>query len=178
VYVRRLACLFSASHPLSDAEAQDQWVLWSRAGGPQLAHRLVHYIKRAPSPGDALARRGGPAAPVTELPHSVTIPRSSKPQAIRRASEGARLHLTGIGLPPARRSRNTRDHVLPKRRSKVRLSVDRTRGQARILRVVGCVSADAPSGSLPCWQTTSPEVPASIDLLLAQTARSSQRAPN
>lgn len=58
VYVRRLACLFSASHPLSDAEAQDQWVLWSRAGG------------------------GGPAAPVTELPQRGHYPQIEQAQAI------------------------------------------------------------------------------------------------
>jgi pimeloyl-ACP methyl ester carboxylesterase len=36
LFVRQFARLFSETHPLSDEEAEDQWVLWRRAGGAQL----------------------------------------------------------------------------------------------------------------------------------------------
>jgi len=44
VFVRQFARLFSPAHPLSEEEAEDQWVLWRRAGGARRAHRLIHYI--------------------------------------------------------------------------------------------------------------------------------------
>ncbi len=44
VFRRQFAGLFSAEHPLSDSEAEDQWELWSRAGGDHLGHRLVRYL--------------------------------------------------------------------------------------------------------------------------------------
>ncbi len=44
VFQRQFARLFSPEHPLSGAEAEDQWALWSRAGGDHLAHRLVRYL--------------------------------------------------------------------------------------------------------------------------------------
>ena len=43
-FVGQFAKLFSPAHPLSDEEAEDQWALWRRAGGAQLAHRLVRYL--------------------------------------------------------------------------------------------------------------------------------------
>ncbi len=108
LFIRQFARLFSASHPLSSAEAQDQCVLWSRAGGAHLAHRLVHYINERQSQCDAPARRGrrlagrtaarvgdarpprpacwpadgsyGPQRRSPSCPSSVTIPRSSSPK--------------------------------------------------------------------------------------------------
>lgn len=48
LFASQFARLFSETHPLSDveaeAEAEDQWSLWSRAGGAHLAHRLIHYV--------------------------------------------------------------------------------------------------------------------------------------
>jgi pimeloyl-ACP methyl ester carboxylesterase len=44
VFERQFARLFSPTHPLSGHEAEDQWALWSRAGGARLAHRLIGYI--------------------------------------------------------------------------------------------------------------------------------------
>ncbi len=43
-FVRQFGRLFSPGHPLSPAEAEDQWALWRRAGGAHIAHRLVHYL--------------------------------------------------------------------------------------------------------------------------------------
>jgi pimeloyl-ACP methyl ester carboxylesterase len=44
LFVSQFGRLFSEAHPLSAAEARDQWALWRHAGGAQLAHRLIHYI--------------------------------------------------------------------------------------------------------------------------------------
>jgi pimeloyl-ACP methyl ester carboxylesterase len=44
VFRREFAALFSPRHPLSDAEAADQWSLLARDGGHRLGHRLIHYI--------------------------------------------------------------------------------------------------------------------------------------
>jgi pimeloyl-ACP methyl ester carboxylesterase len=44
VFTRQFSRLFSDAHPLSAAEAEDQWELWTRNGGAQIAHRLIHYI--------------------------------------------------------------------------------------------------------------------------------------
>jgi len=44
VFERQFAHLFSAEHPLSAQEADDQWALWRRAGGAHIAHRLVRYL--------------------------------------------------------------------------------------------------------------------------------------
>jgi pimeloyl-ACP methyl ester carboxylesterase len=44
MFVRQFARLFSPSYPLSEDEAEDQWDLWRRAGGAQLAHRLIRYV--------------------------------------------------------------------------------------------------------------------------------------
>jgi pimeloyl-ACP methyl ester carboxylesterase len=44
VFRREFARLFSAEHPLSDAEAADQWALICNAGGRTLGHRLIHYL--------------------------------------------------------------------------------------------------------------------------------------
>jgi pimeloyl-ACP methyl ester carboxylesterase len=44
VFHSQFSRLFSPAHALSVSEAEDQWTLWLRAGGNQLAHRLIHYI--------------------------------------------------------------------------------------------------------------------------------------
>jgi pimeloyl-ACP methyl ester carboxylesterase len=111
VFVRQFARLFFPFHPLSDEEAEDQWVLWRRAGGARLAHRLIHYIGERQAhaarwhgairdwPGelrfawgmrDPVAtpnvldglRQLRPAAPVTELPELGHYPQIERPDAI------------------------------------------------------------------------------------------------
>jgi pimeloyl-ACP methyl ester carboxylesterase len=111
VFVRQFARLFSTFHPLSDEEAEDQWALWRRAGGPRLAHRLIHYIGERQAhaarwhgairdwPGelrfawgmrDPVAtpkvldglRQLRPAAPVTEVPELGHYPQIERPEAI------------------------------------------------------------------------------------------------
>jgi pimeloyl-ACP methyl ester carboxylesterase len=44
VFRHEFAELFSPEHPLSDAEAADQWSLLAHDGGHRLGHRLIHYI--------------------------------------------------------------------------------------------------------------------------------------
>jgi pimeloyl-ACP methyl ester carboxylesterase len=44
VFRREFAALFSTAHPLSEAEAADQWSLLTHDGGHRLGHRLVHYL--------------------------------------------------------------------------------------------------------------------------------------
>ena len=44
LFVSQFGRLFSDAHPLSAAEAEDQWALWRHAGGAHLAHRLIHYV--------------------------------------------------------------------------------------------------------------------------------------
>lgn len=111
MFVRQLARLFSAAHPLSAAEAEDQWVLWRRAGGAHLAHRLVRYLAERQAhasrwhgavsdwPGELRLAWGmrdpvatpnvlaglrllRPAAPVTELPELAHYPQIEQPEAI------------------------------------------------------------------------------------------------
>jgi pimeloyl-ACP methyl ester carboxylesterase len=44
VFRREFGALFSPAHPLTDAEAADQWSLLTHDGGHRLGHRLIHYI--------------------------------------------------------------------------------------------------------------------------------------
>jgi len=44
VFRHEFAALFSPTHPLTDAEADDQWSLLTHDGGHRLGHRLIHYI--------------------------------------------------------------------------------------------------------------------------------------
>lgn len=44
VFRREFSALFSAAHPLTDAEAEDQWSLICHNGGRSLGHRLIHYL--------------------------------------------------------------------------------------------------------------------------------------
>ncbi len=116
IFVRQFARLFSEEHPLSDAEAEDQWVLWQRAGGARLAHRLIHYADERRTyasrwhgavrdwNGDlrlmwgmrdpvatphvlAGLRELRPAAPVTELPRVGHYPQIEQPEKIAAAVE-------------------------------------------------------------------------------------------
>ena len=41
---RQLGAVFSSAHPLSDAEAADQWSLLCAGGGRTLGNRLIHYL--------------------------------------------------------------------------------------------------------------------------------------
>jgi pimeloyl-ACP methyl ester carboxylesterase len=43
-FLRGFAKLFSAAHPLSDAEAQAQWALLARDGGSRILHLLCAYL--------------------------------------------------------------------------------------------------------------------------------------
>jgi pimeloyl-ACP methyl ester carboxylesterase len=44
VFRHQFGGVFSAAHPLTDAEAADQWSLICHDGGRTLGHRLVHYL--------------------------------------------------------------------------------------------------------------------------------------
>ena len=44
VFRREFGALFAADHPLSDAEAADQWSLIRYRGGRALGHKLIHYL--------------------------------------------------------------------------------------------------------------------------------------
>jgi pimeloyl-ACP methyl ester carboxylesterase len=44
VFRREFGGVFSRAHPLSDAEAADQWALLVHGGGRALGHRLIHYL--------------------------------------------------------------------------------------------------------------------------------------
>jgi pimeloyl-ACP methyl ester carboxylesterase len=44
VFRREFGALFSPEHPLSDAEAADQWSLICHRGGRGLGHKLIHYL--------------------------------------------------------------------------------------------------------------------------------------
>ena len=44
VFRREFGALFSPGHPLSDAEAADQWTLITHGGGRGLGHKLIHYL--------------------------------------------------------------------------------------------------------------------------------------
>ena len=103
--------LFSTAHPLSAAEAEDQWALWRHNGGAQIAHRLIHYIGERTQyaerwhgairdwDGDlrfawgmldpvatpnvlAGLRELRPSAPVTELPELGHYPQLEEPATI------------------------------------------------------------------------------------------------
>ena len=44
LFDHQFGALFSASHPLDPAEADDQWALICHDGGRTIGHRLVHYL--------------------------------------------------------------------------------------------------------------------------------------
>ncbi len=113
--------VFSASHPLTDEDAADQWSLLCRDGGRTLGHRLVHYLDERVTfaerwhgairdwPGslsfawgcedpvatvavlDALIELR-PHAEVTRLPGLGHYPQIEDPQALAAAVDGAVSH--------------------------------------------------------------------------------------
>ncbi len=126
VFRQQFGSLFSSAHPLSDAEAEDQWALICHNGGRTLGHRLVAYlgerVEHAPRwhgairdwPGalslawgmrDPVAtgavlealRELRPAVPVTELAELGHYPQLEDPAAICAALVGA------LGEPPLER---------------------------------------------------------------------------
>ena len=44
VFDQQFGSVFSAAHPLTPEEADDQWSLICRAGGRSLGHKLIHYL--------------------------------------------------------------------------------------------------------------------------------------
>jgi len=44
LFRREFGAIFSSAHPLTDAEAADQWALLCHNGGRTLGHRLIHYL--------------------------------------------------------------------------------------------------------------------------------------
>jgi pimeloyl-ACP methyl ester carboxylesterase len=44
VFRQQFGAVFSPAHPLSEAEADDQWALIRAGGGRTLGHKLVHYM--------------------------------------------------------------------------------------------------------------------------------------
>jgi pimeloyl-ACP methyl ester carboxylesterase len=44
VFRQQFGSLFTAAHPLTDQEAEDQWSLICHNGGRTLGHRLIHYL--------------------------------------------------------------------------------------------------------------------------------------
>lgn len=44
MFRHEFGALFSPGHPLSDAEAADQWALITREGGRTLGHKNIHYL--------------------------------------------------------------------------------------------------------------------------------------
>ncbi len=44
VFRREFDRLFSEAHPLTDAEAADQWALICHGGGRTMGHKLIHYL--------------------------------------------------------------------------------------------------------------------------------------
>jgi pimeloyl-ACP methyl ester carboxylesterase len=111
LFARQFARLFSPAHPLTAAEAEDQWALWSHSGGARIAHRLINYIGERKThagrwhgairdwPGElrfawgmrdpvatpnvlAGLRELRPAAPVTELSDLGHYPQIEQPQRI------------------------------------------------------------------------------------------------
>jgi pimeloyl-ACP methyl ester carboxylesterase len=111
VFSQQFAGLFSPSHPLEPDELDDQWALWTRAGGQRNAHRLIGYVDERIRfadrwhgalrdwPGDlafawgmldpvatpnvlAGLRELRPHAPVTELPDLGHYPQIEEPGVI------------------------------------------------------------------------------------------------
>jgi pimeloyl-ACP methyl ester carboxylesterase len=106
--------VFSAAHPLSDEEAEDQWSLVCRNGGRTLGHRLVSYMDQREThagrwhgairnwPGKlslawglrdpvatiavlAALRELRPGVPVSELPELAHYPQLEDPQRLAQA---------------------------------------------------------------------------------------------
>lgn len=118
VFRQQFGSVFSAAHPLSEAEAADQWSLLCHNGGRTLGHRLISYMDQREEhagrwhgairewPGDlrlawglldrvattevlAAMRELRPAVPVTELPELAHYPQLEDPRQIARALRSA-----------------------------------------------------------------------------------------
>ncbi len=110
--------IFSAGHPLSDAEAADQWALISHNGGQRLGHRLVRYMDERELRAErwhgairdwqgplelgwgmadpvatanvlAAVRELRPAAPLTEWPELGHYPQIEEPATVAQLLESA-----------------------------------------------------------------------------------------
>jgi pimeloyl-ACP methyl ester carboxylesterase len=132
MFVRQFARLFSPAHPLSRAEAEDQWALWRYGDGARIAHRLTHYLDERRMhaarwhgairewPGSlrfawgmrdpvatprvlARLRELRPSAPVTELPDLGHYPQLERPR-----NSPTTVDLTAPGLRPGSASRDLR----------------------------------------------------------------------
>jgi len=114
LFRQQLGSVFSSAHPLSDAEAADQWSLVCQNGGRTLGHRLVSYMDQREEhaerwhgairdwPGDlrlawgmldpvattdvlAALRELRPNVPVDELPDLAHYPQIEDPRQIAAA---------------------------------------------------------------------------------------------
>lgn len=114
LFRHQFGSVFSAAHPLSDAEAADQWSLVCHNGGRTLGHRLVSYMGQREEhaerwhgairdwPGDLsfawgmldpvatpsvleALRELRPAAAVSELPELAHYPQIEDPQRLTQA---------------------------------------------------------------------------------------------
>ncbi len=114
VFRQQFGSVFSEAHPLSDAEAADQWSLVCHHGGRTISHRLISYMDQREEhagrwhgairewPGDlslawglldpvattevlAAMRELRPTVPVTELPELAHYPQVEDPPQIANA---------------------------------------------------------------------------------------------
>ena len=82
VFRQQFGSIFSAAHPLTDAESADQWSLIEHEGGQRLGHKLIVYMnereRRAPRWFGALAviSIGNAFPPVLNPSY---VPRATKP---------------------------------------------------------------------------------------------------
>lgn len=110
--------VFSAAHPLSDAEAEDQWSLIRHNGGRTLGHRLISYMDQREEHAErwhgairdwhgplslvwgmrdpvattavlAALRELRPEVPVSELPELAHYPQLEDPQRLAQALASA-----------------------------------------------------------------------------------------
>lgn len=114
VFRHQFGSVFSAAHPLSEAEADDQWSLVCHNGGRTLGHRLISYMDQREEhaerwhgairdwPGKlnltwglrdpvattavlAALRKLRPEVPVSELPELAHYPQLEDPQRLAQA---------------------------------------------------------------------------------------------
>jgi pimeloyl-ACP methyl ester carboxylesterase len=89
LFRHQFGSVFSEAHPLSDAEAADQWSLVCHNGGRTLGHRLVSYMdqrERTPSAGTARSASG----PANSASPGACATRSRPPRCWRRCESFAR----------------------------------------------------------------------------------------
>jgi pimeloyl-ACP methyl ester carboxylesterase len=124
VFRQQFGSVFSAAHPLGDAEAADQWSLLCHRGGRTIGHRLISYMDQREEhaerwhgairewPGRlslawglldpvattevlAALRELRPSVPVSELPELAHYPQLEDPGQIARALRTALRELDG-----------------------------------------------------------------------------------